>query len=61
MKRFLPPDIFMLGEEIPRAFIPHDVRENDNIDIVVGEIYDLSKFWVYTADSMLDKLMDDLQ
>lgn len=61
VKKFFPPDIFLPGEEIPRAFVSHDVQENDEIDVVVAEIYDLSKFWVYIANSQLDVLMDSIQ
>ncbi|XP_018575854.1 uncharacterized protein LOC108914515, partial [Anoplophora glabripennis] len=61
VKIFLPSDIFVPGKEIPRTFVSQDVQENDEIDVVVGEIYDLSKFWVYKYDSQLDVLMNSIQ
>lgn len=61
MESFLPPNVFKPGNEIPRTFVPDDTKENDTIDIVVGEIFDVSKFWVYKDDGKLDKLMDDIQ
>ncbi|KAJ8955011.1 hypothetical protein NQ318_000443 [Aromia moschata] len=61
VNNFLPQDILKPGEEIPRTFVPSHIQENDIIEVVVGEIFDLSKFWVYLVDSPLDKLMDDIQ
>lgn len=54
------PDIF-LSSEIKRGFLPPNVKENDALDIVVAEIYDLSKFWVYLNNKQLDNLMDEMQ
>nr|CAI5868623.1 unnamed protein product [Callosobruchus analis] len=58
---FLPENVFKPGNEIPRQFIPPDTKEGDTIQIAVGEVYDLSKFWVYLDDGRLDNLMDELQ
>ncbi|KAJ8937469.1 hypothetical protein NQ314_011858 [Rhamnusium bicolor] len=50
------------GKEIARNFIQREMADYDiDIDIVVGEIYDLSKFWIYLQDSLLDNLMDNIQ
>ncbi|KAJ8983202.1 hypothetical protein NQ317_016423, partial [Molorchus minor] len=51
---FLSEDIFQLGDEIPRAFFSRS-------HVVVAEIYDPSKFWLYLSDSPLDNLMDQMQ
>ncbi|KAJ8920361.1 hypothetical protein NQ315_005225 [Exocentrus adspersus] len=61
IRTFLPSDIFIPGQEIPRAFVSKDAKEGDNIDIIVGEIYDLSKFWAYLDGSQLNDLMDEIQ
>ncbi|XP_056641482.1 tudor domain-containing protein 5 [Diorhabda sublineata] len=58
---FIPPDIFKPGQEIQRAFVPETTQEGDTIEIVVGEVFDVSKFWVYKDDGKLDKLMDNMQ
>ncbi|XP_074026410.1 uncharacterized protein isoform X2 [Leptinotarsa decemlineata] len=59
--RFLPPGTFKPGKEIPRAFVSKVTSENDSIDIKLGEVYDLSKFWIYLDDGLLDDLMDAMQ
>ncbi|KAG5877268.1 hypothetical protein JTB14_009764 [Gonioctena quinquepunctata] len=61
MLSFLPPCTFKPGEEIQRAFVSESTSENDSIDIKVGEIYDISKFWIYIDDKILDNVMDDMQ
>ncbi|CAG9835960.1 unnamed protein product [Diabrotica balteata] len=58
---FLPQNILEPGDEIPRYFVPSETAENDILDVVVCEICDASKFWVYINDGKLDKLMDDMQ
>ncbi|VEN62304.1 unnamed protein product [Callosobruchus maculatus] len=61
VSNFLPDGVFKPGSEIPREFVPPDTKEGDTIKIVVGEVYDLSKFWVYLDNRCLDDLMDDMQ
>ncbi|XP_050508484.1 uncharacterized protein LOC126885747 [Diabrotica virgifera virgifera] len=58
---FLPQDVLLLGDEIPRYFVPRETTENDILDVVVCEICDASKFWVIADNGKLDKLMDDMQ
>lgn len=55
--------ILNLYEEIPRQFLPKGIKENDYIDVCVGEIYDPSKFWVLLQESnnQLNNLMDEMQ
>lgn len=61
MLSFLPEGVFKPGNEIPRTFIPANTKTNDCFNIRAGEVFDLSKFWVYIDDGKLDTLMDDLQ
>ncbi|CAG9856743.1 unnamed protein product [Phyllotreta striolata] len=58
---FLPPNVFKPGNEIPRTFVPDDMKQNDTMEVVIGEIYDISKFWVSRNDGKLDDLMNDIQ
>lgn len=58
---FLPKDIFQPGSDIPRAFVPETTKEYDTFGIVAGEVYDISKFWVYFDNKILDGLMDEMQ
>ncbi|XP_030756731.1 uncharacterized protein LOC115882678 [Sitophilus oryzae] len=62
---YIPKDIFVLGNEIPKEFLPKESQEGDELDVVVVEVYDPSKFWIYfgTSDQKtpLDILMDDIQ
>lgn len=56
----LPKDIFR-SRDIERVFLPDDIKVNDSVDVVIAEIYDLSKFWLYLRESSLDRLMDEMQ
>lgn len=58
---FLPKNIFKPGADIPREFVPESTKEYDSFGIIPGEIYDVSKFWVYLDNGVLDKLMDAMQ
>lgn len=59
--KFLPKNIFKPGSDIPRAFVPETTKEDDSFDIVPGEIYDASKFWVFLENGVLDELMNGMQ
>ncbi|CAH2016745.1 unnamed protein product [Acanthoscelides obtectus] len=61
VESFLPESVYKPGNEIPREFVPPETKEGDTIKIGVGEVFDLSKFWVYLDDGNLDNLMDELQ
>lgn len=61
MLTFLPKDIFQPGLDIPRVFVPDSTKEYDCFGIVPGEIYDISKFWVFLDNGILDELMDEIQ
>ncbi|XP_063916761.1 tudor domain-containing protein 5-like isoform X2 [Zophobas morio] len=56
----LPSDVFTINDQMSR-FFPADIQEEDILDITIGEIYDLSKFWFYMTFGDLDPLMDELQ
>ncbi|KAF7282570.1 hypothetical protein GWI33_002360 [Rhynchophorus ferrugineus] len=64
-KTFIPHDIYEPFMEIPKQFLPLNTKTGDELDIVVVEIYDPSKFWVYLGTSysktQLDDLMDNMQ
>ncbi|CAH2020007.1 unnamed protein product [Acanthoscelides obtectus] len=47
LESFLPESVYKPGNEIPREFVPPETKEGDTIKIGVGEVFDLSKFWVY--------------
>ncbi|XP_019865537.2 uncharacterized protein LOC109594737 isoform X2 [Aethina tumida] len=57
----IPDDVCKLGTEIPRHFLPKTTKAYDEIDVIVGEVHDPSKFWICCDDSNLDKLMDEIQ
>lgn len=59
--KFLPKNIFPPGASIPRAFVPEFTKEYDIIDVGVGEIFDLSKFWLFLKNGVLDEMMNNLQ
>ncbi|KAL3287802.1 hypothetical protein HHI36_002264 [Cryptolaemus montrouzieri] len=57
----IPKDAVPLGVEIERDFVNDGTRVEDRYNVVVAEIYDLSKFWIYKDTGELDSLMDDMQ
>lgn len=46
-----------LHETIPRQFIPIEKNCGDEIEVLVTDIYDLSKFWI-TLESENDKFQE---
>ncbi|CAH1998087.1 unnamed protein product [Acanthoscelides obtectus] len=61
VQSFLPESVYKLGNAIPREFVPPETKEGDTIKVGVGEVFDLSKFWVYLDEGNLDNIVDDLQ
>ncbi|XP_066246309.1 tudor domain-containing protein 5 [Euwallacea similis] len=63
-KQQIPDDVFPYGQEIPRQFLPETSKVEQVLDVVVVEVYDPSKFWVYLGsvdNSPLDVMMDEMQ
>ncbi|XP_066151692.1 tudor domain-containing protein 5 [Euwallacea fornicatus] len=63
-KQQIPDDVFPYGQEIPRQLIPETLKVEQVLDVVVVEVYDPSKFWVYLGNidnSPLDVMMDEMQ
>ncbi|KAK4881755.1 hypothetical protein RN001_005074 [Aquatica leii] len=58
-----PENVVELYDEIPRQFLPDSVKEDDYIDVCIGEVYDPSKFWILLDDytNQLNELMDEMQ
>ncbi|KAK5650357.1 hypothetical protein RI129_001386 [Pyrocoelia pectoralis] len=58
-----PEDVIHMHEEIPRQFMPSHVQQGDFVDVVIGEVYDPSKFWLLFHElyESLNNLMDEMQ
>ncbi|KAK5641294.1 hypothetical protein RI129_009841 [Pyrocoelia pectoralis] len=58
-----PVDVMHMYEVIPRQFMPSHVKTGDFVDVVIGEVYDPSKFWLifHELHDSLNNLMDEMQ
>jgi hypothetical protein len=56
----IPADVLCLSDEIPRGF-PFHAQIGDVVDVSVGEIEDITKFWIYMTCGEIKTLMDELQ
>lgn len=61
LEKFTPKDILQPGSDISRVFVPETTKEYDSFYIIPGEIYDISKFWVFFDNGVLDSLMNEMQ
>ncbi|KAK9891075.1 hypothetical protein WA026_013399 [Henosepilachna vigintioctopunctata] len=59
--QLFPKDAVGRGVEIKRDFVSRSEVESDIFRVVVAEIYDPSKFWLFRDDGKLDALMDEIQ
>ncbi|CAH0553910.1 unnamed protein product [Brassicogethes aeneus] len=57
----IPSDVCKVGHIISKGFVPENTKENEQIRVVVVEIYDPSKFWIYLYNSPLDRMMNEMQ
>ncbi|RZC39475.1 uncharacterized protein BDFB_011154, partial [Asbolus verrucosus] len=56
-----PSNVLYPGDKIPHYAISSTYKKGEYLDVSIGEIYDLSKFWIYDTFGELKPLMNDLQ
>ncbi|KAK9890999.1 hypothetical protein WA026_013335 [Henosepilachna vigintioctopunctata] len=59
--QLFPKDAVGIDVEIKRDFVSQSEVDSNIFRVVVAEIYDPSKFWLFRDDGKLDALMDEMQ